>query len=195
MLVKRATLAFALLLQCQCFGMAAEQLPRAQVDFFETKVRPLLVERCYKCHSHEAAKLKGGLSLESREGVLRGGDSGPAIVQGDPEKSLLIKAIRYSDENLQMPPKGEKLSSSQITDLETWVKMGAPDPRVANPTSRIRGPEICNMLEIKAGILKVCTTPAHFLATCSAVIFGGGCSGNFNFNRSSNTRCSGSGCV
>lgn len=110
---------------------AAEQShDAAGLEFFETKVRPILVDHCYKCHSPEAEKIKGGLLLDTREHLLKGGDTGPAILPGDPEKSLLIKAVRYSDENLQMPPKGKKLSEEQIADLETWVKMGAPDPRM-----------------------------------------------------------------
>jgi len=71
------------------------------------------------------------LSLETKQGWLTGGDTGPAIVPGDPDKSLLIQAVRYLDEDLQMPPKGEKLSDDKIADLVAWVKMGAPDPRVA----------------------------------------------------------------
>jgi hypothetical protein len=102
------------------------------LDFFESRVRPVLVEHCYKCHSTEAEKVKGELYLDTRDGVLKGGVSGPAIVPGDPDKSLLIKAVRYTDAELQMPPQkggGEKLSPEQIADLEAWVKMGAPDPR------------------------------------------------------------------
>jgi hypothetical protein len=108
---------------------APQQFSRAQVDFFENKIRPIFANRCYKCHSHEAPELKAGLSLEFREGWQKGGESGPVIVAGDPEKSLLIKAVRYTDEELKMPPKGEKLSDAQIADLIAWVKMGAPDPR------------------------------------------------------------------
>src|SRR5688572_11019864 len=103
--------------------------PDQHVEFFEKKIRPLLVEHCYKCHSAESEKLKGGLRLDSREGVLKGGESGPAIVPGDPDKSLLIKAVRYADKDLQMPPEGMKLSEAQIADLVAWVNMGAPDPR------------------------------------------------------------------
>src|SRR5262245_40315234 len=101
----------------------------AQIDFFETRVRPILAENCYKCHSRQAERVKGGLFLDSRDGVLKGGESGPVLVPGDPEKSLLIKAVRYSDPDLQMPPKGKKLTGAQIADLVAWVKMGAPDPR------------------------------------------------------------------
>ncbi len=103
-----------------------------QVQFFENKVRPILVNNCYKCHSSEAEKLKGGLSLEFKDSILKGGENGPAIVPGDPERSLLIKAVRYSDPDLQMPPKGKKLSDADIDTLVTWIRMGAPDPRVAS---------------------------------------------------------------
>ena len=114
---------------------AAPQPPtRAQLDFFESKIRPVLSEHCYKCHSAAAEKVKGGLLLDSRDALLTGGNSGPAITPGDPEKSILIKAVRYEDPDLQMPPKGAKLSPAQISDLIAWVKMGAPDPRTA-PTS------------------------------------------------------------
>ncbi|MSU63320.1 MAG: DUF1553 domain-containing protein [Pedosphaera sp.] len=101
------------------------------MEFFEKKIRPLLADHCYQCHSAQAEKLKGGLFLDTQAGVLKGGDTGPAIVAGDPEKSLLIKAVRYTDEQLRMPPKDKKLTSSQIADLDAWVKMGAPDPRNA----------------------------------------------------------------
>src|SRR5438477_13148837 len=99
-------------------------------EFFERNVRPVFVEHCYKCHSAQAEKLKGGLLLDTREGLLIGGDSGPAILPGSPEKSLLIKAVRYTDKDLQMPPKNKKLSDAQIADLVAWVKMGAPDQRM-----------------------------------------------------------------
>src|SRR2546426_2842813 len=99
-------------------------------EFFEKKIRPILVENCYKCHSAQSEKVKGGFLLDTREGVLKGGETGPAIVPGDPEKSLLIKAVRYTDKDLQMPPKDKKLPDAQIADLAAWVKMGAPDPRV-----------------------------------------------------------------
>ncbi len=89
----------------------------------------MLAKNCYKCHSSESLKVKGGLLLDTRDGLLKGGDTGPALVPGDPDKSLLIKAVRYADPDLQMPPKGDKLSDEQINDLVTWVKMGAPDPR------------------------------------------------------------------
>jgi cytochrome c553 len=108
---------------------AAPQLTKLQTDFFENRIRPVLVNQCYRCHSAADGKTKGGLALDSREGLFKGGDSGPAVVPGNPDKSPLIKAVRYTDANLQMPPKGEKLPDSTIADLVSWVRMGAPDPR------------------------------------------------------------------
>lgn len=120
------------------FFTAIASTPEAVgLEFFESKIRPLLIENCYKCHSAESEKLKGGLLLDSKDGLLKGGDTGPAIVPGNAETSLLIKAVRYADENLQMPPKGKKLSGQQIADLEAWIKMGAPDPRVQGLESKI----------------------------------------------------------
>lgn len=101
----------------------------AQVEFFEKKIRPLFAEHCYKCHSGGAEKIKGGLRLDTPEGVLKGGSSGPLLVSGDAEVSLLIKAVRYTDPDLQMPPKNKKLSAEQIASLEAWVKLGAPMPK------------------------------------------------------------------
>jgi hypothetical protein len=109
------------------YGGSAEPVG---IEFFEKHIRPVLVEHCHQCHSAESEKVKGGLLVDTRDGLLKGGDSGPALVPGDPDKSLIIKAVRYNDENLQMPPKGKKLSPEQIKHLEEWVKIGAPDPRV-----------------------------------------------------------------
>lgn len=98
--------------------------------FFEQKVRPVLVEHCYSCHSAEAKKLKGNLYLDSKAGWQKGGDSGePAIIPGKPEESLLIRTIQHLEEDLEMPPKKPKLAAAVIADLVTWVKLGAPDPR------------------------------------------------------------------
>jgi hypothetical protein len=107
----------------------------AQLEFFENKIRPVLADNCYKCHSTTAEKVRGGLLLDSREATLRGGDTGPAVVAGYPEKSLLIQAVRYADADLQMPPK-KQLSDEQIANLEKWIKMGAPDPRTATAAQK-----------------------------------------------------------
>jgi mono/diheme cytochrome c family protein len=108
--------------------LAAAPTPE-QLEFFENKIRPVLAEHCYSCHSERADKIRGGLALDTQAATLKGGDTGPAVVPGDLEKSLLIRAVRYTDDNLQMPPKDKKLARQQIADLEAWVKMGAPDPR------------------------------------------------------------------
>jgi hypothetical protein len=97
-------------------------------EFFENKVRPVLVQHCYGCHSGQAKKLRGGLRVDSREAMLAGGDSGPAIVPGQPDKSRLIEAITYQNVELQMPPRG-KLPAAAIADLTTWVQKGAPWPK------------------------------------------------------------------
>lgn len=107
------------------------------VKFFEAKIRPVLVEHCYKCHSRESGKTKGGLLLDSRAGLAIGGDSGePAVVPRDVRHSPLIRAITYEDEDMQMPPK-ERLTKEQVADFRAWVEMGAPDPRV-EPTAATR---------------------------------------------------------
>jgi hypothetical protein len=106
----------------------------AGIEFFEKKIRPVLVQHCYPCHSAEAKKHKGGLLLDTREGLRKGGSSGPAIVPGKPQESRLVRAVRREDDALQMPPKG-KLPPSAIADLETWITMGAPDPRDAASAS------------------------------------------------------------
>jgi hypothetical protein len=109
-------------------SLRAVDLTPSQIDFFENKIRPILADNCYPCHSAQAERVKGGLLLDTQDGVLKGGDTGPAIVPGDPDASLLIKAIRYTDPDLQMPRK-QKLPDNEIADLEAWIKMGAPDPR------------------------------------------------------------------
>lgn len=102
----------------------------ADTAFFEQRIRPVLVEHCYPCHSTEAKKLKGNLYLDSKAGWEKGGDSGgPAIVPGKPDESLLIRTVQHVEEDMEMPPKKPKLPDAIIADLVTWVKMGAPDPR------------------------------------------------------------------
>ena len=108
---------------------AAAQPAAEQIEFFENKIRPLFSEHCYSCHSEKAEKLKGGLRLDTPEALMKGGSSGAVIVPADPDASLLIKAVRYGDPDLQMPPKDKKLPPEKIASLEAWVKMGAPLPR------------------------------------------------------------------
>src|SRR5436309_663501 len=99
--------------------------PQNQREFYERQIQPILSENCFKCHSHQAEKIKGSLVLDSRAGALKGGDSGPALVPGDADRSLMIRAVRHLDEDLQMPPK-KQLEQKQIALLVEWVKMGAP---------------------------------------------------------------------
>ena len=108
--------------------VSAAKPTAAGLAFFEKKIRPVLVERCYKCHSAESEKLKGELMLDTRVGIRKGGESGHAVVPGKLKESLLIESIRYENEDLEMPPKG-KLPEAVIADFEKWVMMGAPDPR------------------------------------------------------------------
>src|SRR6266581_2084524 len=100
-------------------------------DFFETKVRPLLAASCYDCHTEMRS---GGLRLDSREALLKGGRSGPAVVPGDPEKSLLIQAVRQTSEKLKMP-KGGHLRPDEIDVLTEWVKAGAVWPSFAGASA------------------------------------------------------------
>jgi hypothetical protein len=99
----------------------------AEVAFFESKVRPLLVQRCHECHSTKAKKSKGKLLLDSRDAILKGGESGAAVVVGQPGKSLLIEAVRHTKPDLQMPRSG-KLSAGEIAILEEWIRRGVPYP-------------------------------------------------------------------
>ncbi len=95
--------------------------------FFESKIRPVLVENCLKCHGE--TKQNGKLRLDTKKGVLKGGITGPAIVPGNAKDSLLIKAIRHADADLKMPSKDKKLPESVIADFEKWIDLGAADPR------------------------------------------------------------------
>ena len=135
---------FCWFLLCQPRPVAAEDVTPAnqadnknpsseQLEFFEKHIRPLLVQHCYECHGERS---DGGLQLNSREGLLRGGDSGAALIPGDLNASLLIEAVRYKNRDFQMPPQG-KLESAQIAALEKWVEMGAPDPREATNSARL----------------------------------------------------------
>src|SRR5947209_2359106 len=90
-------------------------------DFFERKIRPILVEHCYECHSAKAKRVRAGLLLDTRDGLRKGGETGPAVEPGRPDRSLLIHAVRFADDNLKMPPKG-KLPATAIADLEEWVR-------------------------------------------------------------------------
>src|SRR5262245_16797915 len=114
-LSRAVILLFGIVSFCFCFPAGAEvkDVSRENSDFFEKNIRPILVDKCYKCHSAQSEKLKGGLLLDSPSGMLKGGNTAPAIVPFKPEESLLLKAIRRIDPDLQMPPK-ETLSDQDV---------------------------------------------------------------------------------
>src|SRR5258707_15683753 len=120
---------------------AAAPSDLAQLDFFEKKIRPVLVESCYECHSADAKKIKGGLLLDTRDGIAKGGDSGPAIVPGNPKKSLLLLTMQHADPDpdMAMPPKKDQLADQVLADFDEWIKMGAPDPRDGKGLAKAAG--------------------------------------------------------
>lgn len=122
-----AATSFFVALACCTFSHAADSALEA---FFETKIRPVLVEHCLGCHGDK--KQKGGLRLDSREAILQGGLSGPAVLTTEPDKSLLLRAIRHTDNEIRMPPKG-KLPDEAIEALSHWIRLGAPWPMKAAP--------------------------------------------------------------
>ncbi len=125
-------LASAASLFCGAPALAADAPISAEArEFFEAKIRPVLAAECYECHN--AKKTKGGLRLDYRAGWKKGGDTGDAIVPGDPQKSLLIASIKHTDPDLKMPDKSPKLDDAVISDFEKWITMGAPDPRDEPP--------------------------------------------------------------
>ncbi|TWU54675.1 Planctomycete cytochrome C [Rubripirellula tenax] len=126
MSVQRLLVSLAVLVLTSQPSSAVESLTPDQTNFFETKIRPVLVKECYGCHSEKAGNVRGGLRLDTKQFSLLGGSSGPAVVPFEPDDSLLISAIHHDD--FVMPPK-KKLTADQITDFEQWIKMGAPDPR------------------------------------------------------------------
>ncbi len=127
-------------------SQGAGEVSADQTAFFEKNIRPILINRCYECHSAEKGKAKGSLTLDSREAILKGGDSGPALIAGQPEKSLLIESVHYKNQDLQMPPKGA-LPSQEIKLLEDWIKMGAPDPRAVVASKMHGGPRTIDLAE------------------------------------------------
>ena len=134
-----------ILLACALVAIASHGLTHAQeplpgpaeIEFFEKSVRPLLVTHCYECHSGK--ERNGGLQLDYRDGLLVGGDSGPAIQLGQPEKSLLMQAVHYKNPDLKMPPKAV-LSPSDVAILDRWISIGAPDTRVQPSSTQSPGP-------------------------------------------------------
>jgi len=141
-------LLFAAILAILLGNLSAAPPSPESLAFFENKVRPLLSEKCYSCHSSNTKKLKAGLLLDHGSTVLKGGDSGAAVVPGDLDRSLLIEAVRYANPDMQMPPK-KKLADEQIKTLEEWVKMGAPWPAEPAPEKKL-GPKEFDLEKRKA---------------------------------------------
>ncbi|QDU80173.1 Planctomycete cytochrome C [Polystyrenella longa] len=125
----------AVCLLCSSDAKAAEKPTEEQLRFFETKIRPLLLNSCVDCHSEDLAE--SDLRLDNLAGMLHGGKAGPALIPGKPASSLIITAIGYQDGTLQMPP-DEKLPKSAIADLKRWVEMGAPHPESDQITDTIK---------------------------------------------------------
>ncbi|MEI6713173.1 MAG: PSD1 and planctomycete cytochrome C domain-containing protein [Verrucomicrobiota bacterium] len=117
------------------WGAGTPPISDVDLQFFENEVRPILVEHCQECHSSLKGKVKGGLDMDNRESLLKGGEKGPVFKAGDPSGSSMIKAVEWLDD-LQMPPK-TKLSALQITTLKEWITRGAPDPRDGTAVSRL----------------------------------------------------------
>ena len=127
-------------------SLAAADLKPADVEFFESKIRPVLVAECYECH--DAKKQKGDLRLDYRDGILKGGEEGAAIVPGDAKKSILIQSMDHSHETLVMPKKRPKLDKQIIADFVEWVNRGAPDPRTKAPEDSIT-PAWSDLLQVR----------------------------------------------
>ena len=119
-----------MMLATWCSAVTAAGEDPAGSDFFETKVRPVLAEHCYACHSAQAKKLKGGLLLDSLEGMRKGGETGPAVVPGKPDESLLIQAVRYDDELTKMPPKGKLPAATRLPSWSSGSRRAPPGPRL-----------------------------------------------------------------
>jgi hypothetical protein len=126
----QSSIKFAVTLACVlsfCAATIAAEPEPGEAAFYTKRIEPLLKKRCYKCHSDDAKEIKGALRLDNRNSMLDGGDSGPAIVPGDLDASLLIEAISYSDDFYQMPP-DSRLPEKAIKDLTQWIKAGAKMP-------------------------------------------------------------------
>lgn len=117
---------FPLALATTAYGAA--DLSPEQLTFFESNIRPVLIKSCYECHAEDSEKLKGGLLLDSKAGWMRGGDTGPSIIPGNANDSLLMHMIRHDPSYEAMPPKS-KLTDAQINDFAKWINEGAYDPR------------------------------------------------------------------
>lgn len=118
-----------------------------QLNFFEKNIRPVLVEHCYKCHSEESNKIKGGLTLDTRQATLLGGESGhPGVTPGNIAESTVYEAMTWKNEDMQMPPK-QKLPDDVVANFKKWIEMGAPDPREAKVANASGGRRVIDMDE------------------------------------------------
>src|SRR5688572_29267148 len=115
-----------------------------EVEFFETQIRPVLVQRCYSCHNSKMAAPKGDLILDTKEGLLKGGASGPVLAVGNPAESRLLKVMSYTDPLVQMPPSG-KLADAVLEDFAQWIARGATDPRASAPALASASPQYKGM--------------------------------------------------
>ncbi len=124
----------------------APSITPEKLEFFEARIRPVLIKHCYECHSAKSEEIKGNLLVDSAAGLLQGGDSGPAIVAGKPNESPLIEALRY--DGVEMPPAG-RLPPNVVKDFERWVEMGSPDPRTDHPAPGVIKPQ--RTIDLEAG--------------------------------------------
>jgi mono/diheme cytochrome c family protein len=129
------------------------------LQFFEKKIRPLLADRCYSCHSADT-KAAGGLRVDDRSGIMLGGDAGPAVVPGDPDNSLILQRIRHANPKRKMPKEGEHLNDEEIADLVTWIKDGAAWPRERIPSSLTTIPSSYEQLKSTHWAWQAPTNPA-----------------------------------
>jgi len=142
--------ASGLLAQGETMTLSAAEPGDEQTLFFEKEIRPALIKHCYQCHSKEGDKIKGGLLLDTRDATHQGGDSGPAVVPGNLNESLLYTAIAYEDTSLEMPPK-YKLDDDTIAAFRKWIEMGAPDPRVESKDEERPVQSYTNTIDIEEG--------------------------------------------
>ena len=147
MTVKRHVVAGAFLILVCGRAAGAQQVTN---EFFESRIRPVLAAKCYACHNSKMKEPKGYLTLDSREGIMKGGTLGPALVPGKPAESKLIHALNYADPHLQMPPSG-KLADDVIADFEAWIAGGAPDPRVESTGGAVARRRIVDEAELAKG--------------------------------------------
>lgn len=146
----------------------AAQPSAADLEFFESRIRPALVAECYECH--DAKKQKGDLRLDHRAAMLKGGETGPLLIAGDPDKSLLIQSITHEHEDLKMPKKRPKLDARIIADFKEWVRRGAPDPRDKEPTDSIT-PTWSDLLSVRKNWWSFQPVAAHTGATIDGLLY------------------------